>query len=73
MSGQSFLLLQNQEFIMKLKAIRNHLEKPINPLNTIIREFTAAFIDQNRLLLYGFDNLDTGPLNLYKIEDFEEI
>jgi len=33
MSGQSFLLLKNQDFLLKLKAIKNHLDSPINPIH----------------------------------------
>ena len=55
MSGQSFLLLKNQDFIRKLKAIKSHMDSPINPIHILIYEFHSIFIDQNRLLLYERD------------------
>ena len=55
MSGQSFLLGKNQDFILKLRAIKSHMDSPINPIHILICEFHSVFIDQNRLLLYERD------------------
>lgn len=54
-SGQSYLLLKNQDFTIRLRAIKNHLDSPINPIFQLIKEFQRGMIDQNRLLLYQRD------------------
>ena len=36
MSGQSFLLLKNNDFLVKLKAIKIQLDNPQNPINKLI-------------------------------------
>lgn len=53
-SGQSFLLLQNQEFIIQLKSIKEHLSNKNHPIMQIITHFQMIFIEQNHLMLYNY-------------------
>lgn len=59
--------------MLKLKAIKLHLESPINPINQIIKRFIELFIEQHRLLLYkvDFDGADFN--NAVYIESFEQM
>lgn len=52
------MLLKNQDFTTRLRAIKNHLDSPINPIFQLIKEFQRGIIDQNRLLLYQRDIAD---------------
>lgn len=72
-SGQNFLLLSNQDFLLKLKAIKLHLESPINPINQIIKRFVELFIEQHRLLLYKVDYDGSDFMTAIKIESFEQM
>ena len=44
-SGQSFLLLKNQEFIIQLKSMKEHLSKTTHPIMQVITHFQSAFIE----------------------------
>ena len=74
LSGQSFLLLKNEDFLTKLRIIKDILETDGNPIILIISEFVKEFINQNRLLMYLIDyNPDNAWDTAQKINTFEEI
>lgn len=50
------------------------MEKPLNPLSLLIKEFHNSFIDQNRLLLYNYSAPLTGFLEDASVMDtFDDV
>ena len=58
---------------MKLKAIKKHLDSPINPISNVIKEFVEQFISTNRLLLYKIDFDGEDFENAVKIDSYESM
>lgn len=57
-SGQSFMFINKDEFIIQLKVIKEHFDRQdeMHPLRSLLYDFTVTFIDNYRHLMYQDEN-----------------
>ena len=57
-SGQSFMFINKDEFIVQLKVIKEHFDRQdeVHPLRSLLYDFTVTFIDNYRHLMYQDEN-----------------